>query len=432
MDFKKITKKHKAFLGSEFQIYFTPGRVNLIGEHVDYQGGRVFPVAINFGTYAFVSKREDSEIHFISDNFLGFGEKTVRIDNITSSLMTNEKYISMRKLFSSRNNRLDFHGKNAKYYNTSSDLDFKHKDKWVNFPKGMIKYFLESGIEFSHGLNILIYGDLPKASGLSSSASLEVLIGLILKEEYSVNTDMLEIAQIARYVENSYINVNCGIMDQFSVAMGKKDHAMYLDTSSLHCDYIPLKLGEYSLLITNTNKSRSLAGSKYNERTTECSIALDIINRKIKKTDFITGLNSDEFLHNKELFHDENIANRVEHIVFENERTIHAVEALKASDMISFGKLMNESHDSLRDLYEVSCKELDVLVKSFRKHGAIGSRMTGAGFGGCTISLVKTTQISDIISKVKHDYFNEIGYHASFYPVKVSDGAKKLESGDLL
>ena len=432
MDLKTVVKKHKEFLGENIEIYFAPGRVNLIGEHIDYQGGRVFPIAINLGTYAFVSKRKDFEFHFISENFEEFGEKVVKINKKSGGLKNDEKHKDVSKLFSSSNNRFEFEDILDDFVKNSHDLSFDEKDEWVNFPKGMISYFQERGFDFPHGLNILIYGNLPKASGLSSSASLEVLIGLVIKEAFSINTDLFNIALISQYVENRYIGVNCGIMDQFSVAMGKENHAIYLDTSSLEYDYVPLELGEYSLIIANTNKSRALADSKYNERTNECSIGLEIINKKLKKVDFITGITSTDFLLNKQIFSNQIISNRVEHIVFENERTKRAVSALQDLDMVLFGTLMNESHDSLQYLYEVSCHELDTLVKSFRKHGAIGSRMTGAGFGGCTISLVKTAEVDDIILKVKEDYFNEIGYHASFYPVKACDGAKKLESEDLL
>ncbi len=462
MNYLKIAKKHEAFLGTDFEVYFTPGRVNLIGEHIDYQGGKVFPIAIDLGTYAFVSKRDDFEFHFLSDNFLTFGEmqigfknfsKTINGSNKRDEFDSNNKILKNRNILQNRNILKDreklvnsykndnfvskmqsiiFNRENNLGTMYNLDLNFKSEDQWVNFPKGMIDYFLKSGNSFPHGLNILIYGNLPKASGLSSSASLEVLIGLVLKHEFSIKTDLFEIALIAKYVENRYIGVNCGIMDQFAVAMGKENNAIYLDTSSLEYVYIPLNMGEYSFLITNTNKSRSLVDSIYNERVNECNNALSIINKNIKKIDFICDLSVDEFESNRHIFSDEISLKRVGHIVGENRRTLAAVDALKSGNMQYFGQLMNESHDSLQYLYEVSCLELDTLVDSFRKHGAIGSRMTGAGFGGCTISLVKTDQLDTIISKVKEDYFKIIGYHASFYAVKASDGAKKIESEELL
>lgn len=466
MNLKQIAKKHNAFLGSEFQLYFTPGRVNLIGEHVDYEGGRVFPIAINLGTYAFVSKRDDFEFHFLSDNFLDFGIKVVKFQNSENSEMRElhgdlfgektwknnntlnkdfEKFDEsiVKDFLASYNstNITDYSTflENSNFdreYNSESkdkfDLKFASSDEWVNFPKGVIKYFLQAGVKFPYGLNILIYGNLPKSSGLSSSASLEVLIGNVLKNEYSINTDLLQIAKISKYVENRYMNVNCGFMDQFAVAISRKNYALYLDTSTLEYDYIPISMGEYSFVITNTNKSRSLIDSKYNERVTECDIARAIINRKYKKLDNLCELSFSDFSTHKSIFDDQIIANRVEHIVSENERTKQAVLAFQSKDMLMFGDLMNKSHDSLRDLYEVSCLELDTLVNSFRKHGAVGSRMTGAGFGGCTISLVKTAQLEDIITNVSKDYLDIIGYDASFYPVDACDGAKKIESEDIL
>jgi len=450
MDLKNIAKKHETFLGDDFRVYFTPGRVNLIGEHIDYQGGRVFPMAINLGTYAFVSKRQDSNFHFISHNFLEFGEKTIVIPKITELENSNDIDDYTRSKISLENNRWEISDKirknvqnpklqknrnyetprvNVKY---SDFLNYDQNDGWVNFPKGMIKYFLMNNVVFTSGLNILIYGDLPSSSGLSSSASLEVLIGFLLKEEFKIDTDLFEISKIAKFVENRYIGVNCGIMDQFSVAMGRVDHAIYLDTSTLKYDYIPLILGEYSLIITNTNKSRSLADSKYNERITECGLAVDTINKKIRKVVFITDLSPKEFIDNSFVFENKIVFNRAKHIVFENQRAKLAVQALKDNDLITFGDLMNKSHDSLRDLYEVSCVELDVLVDSFRKHGAIGSRMTGAGFGGCTITLVKSKDLSSIITKVNKDYLAKVGYEASFYSVKTSDGAKIIKGDDLV
>ncbi len=424
MNLKEIAKKHEAFLGSDFQVYFTPGRVNLIGEHIDYEGGRVFPIAINLGTYAFVSKREDREFHFLSANFLEFGEKIIKYQNQQAS----KKYEKFSKFMLDENfNRM---------YTSSSklnlDLNFEVKDNWVNYPKGVIKYFIEAGVNMDSGLNILIFGNLPKSSGLSSSASLEVLIGTVLKHQYSISVDHKEIALISQFVENRYMNMNCGIMDQFAVAMGKEDKAIYLDTSTLNYDYVPLNTGDYVFVISNTNKPRNLVESKYNERVEECNIAKMNLNKKSLKVDLLCDLSSSDFLAYKDAFESPTIANRVEHIIKENERTKEAVHAFRNSDMKLFGKLMNESHDSLRDLYEVSCKELNTLVDSFRRYGAIGARMTGAGFGGCTISLVKTSQLDDIIKKVSVDYLDAIGFEATFYPVKASDGTKKLKGADLL
>ena len=434
MNLKNIAKKYKAFLGSEFEIYFTPGRVNLIGEHIDYEGGRVFPIAINLGTYAFVSKRKDQEFHFLSSNFLASGIKSIKYKNEKLMFEKNgsEQFNDKATKYSSFLENKDF---DREYHNATKsnlDLKFDSNDGWVNYPKGVIKYFLQSGAYFPTGLNILIFGNLPKAAGLSSSASLEVLIGTVLEHEYSLSVDHKEIAIISRYVENRYMNMNCGIMDQFAVAMGKENSAIYLDTKTLDYDYIPMNTGDYTFIISNTNKPRSLLESKYNDRVKECAIAKENLYKKSVITDFLCNLTIEDFTNNKDAFESVIITNRVKHIVYENERTKLAVSAFKNNDMPLFGKLMNESHDSLRDLFEVSCIELNTLVDSYRFHGAIGARMTGAGFGGCTISLVKTNQLDDIISKVEKDYFERIGFKASFYPVKASNGTRKLKGDELL
>lgn len=388
----EIAKKHEAFLAGEFQVYFTPGRVNLIGEHIDYQGGRVFPISISLGTYAFVSKRKDLEFHLISENFPDFGKSVIILNN----------------------------------------LDFDQKDNWVNYPKGILRKFMDSGFKMKHGLNIVIYGDLPKSSGLSSSASIEVLIGYVLKREFNFDIDLLEIVHYAQYVENSYMNIMSGIMDQFTVAMAKANHGIYLDTNTLDYEYIPFKLDEYSIVVANTNKPRNLVNSKYNERVLECQSGLDIINNEYRKVDFLCNLGVEDFSKFHTLLTNNIVLKRVQHVIFENQRTIQAVDALKKGNLLLFGQLLNESHDSLRDLYEVSCKELDILVSAFRKFGSIGSRMTGAGFGGCTVSLVKTDKIPEIISKVEEHYINEIGYSPSFYIVEPSGGPRRLEREELL
>ncbi len=435
MNIKEIAKNHEGFLGNEFEVYFTPGRVNLIGEHIDYEGGRVFPIAINLGTYAFVSKREDHEFHFLSANFLDIGEKTIKYKNSKNS--RSQKNLKNRDeqkniKFSTFIENEDFNRQYSNPSKTNVDLNFDVDDNWVNYPKGVIKYFLDANANFPTGLNILIFGNLPKSSGLSSSASLEVLIATVLMHEYSLNVDLVELALISKFVENRYMNMNCGIMDQFAVAMGKENKAIYLDTLSLNYDYIPMDTGDYTFVISNTNKPRNLVESKYNERVDECNIAKSNLYNNSLKTDLLCNLDIDNFIQYKHVFDTAIIANRVEHIIKENERTKRAVLAFKNNDMILFGQLMNESHDSLRDLFEVSCKELDTLVDSFRFYGAIGARMTGAGFGGCTISLVKTDQLEEIIEKVQIDYLKKIGIKASFYPVKASDGTRKLKGAELL
>ena len=387
MNLQTIVDTNQDFLQGTPTVYFSPGRVNLIGEYIDFLGGSVFPSAITLGTYAFVTKRTDNEIHFLSENFKEFGKKVVTLE----------------------------------------DLSYLKSDNWTNYCKGMFDALIKRGTKIDHGLNILIFGTLPNSSGLSSSASLEVLIGTVIKDIYGSDVEMFEMVQIAQKVENNFIGVNCGIMDQFSVGMSKKDTAILLNTNSLEYQYIPLILGEYTLVIANTNKKRALAESKYNERRSECDTGLEILQSKGIEIDNLCSLTIEQYEENKKQIKNLTIRNRVEHAVYENIRTLEAVEALKRGNLVLMGSLMNQSHDSLRDLYEVSCRELDILVDYFRMNGAIGARMTGAGFGGCAIALVPTKDVDAVIQKVRKGYLDKIGYNADFYPVSTSDGTKKIE-----
>ncbi len=389
--YTKILKNNSDLLDTNPSIYFAPGRVNLIGEHVDYNGGNVFPTAINLGTYAFVTKRSDKEFHLISENFRQIGKKIV----------------------------------------TTDTLDYKKERSWANFFSGMLKALLSKNLKITHGLNIVVYGTLPNSSGLSSSASLELLIGVLLKDQYDLDISQLELVKTALDVENKYIGVNCGIMDQFAIGMSKKDYAIYLNTDTLSYDLVPLILGEYTLVIANTNKKRALANSKYNERRNECETGLDILNSAGANIKYLCQLNSDEFAIMSSNIKDNTIRRRVKHIVTEGDRTKLAVTALKSKNLKTFGDLINLSHDSLKNDYEVSCLELDTLVDSFRKHGSIGARMTGAGFGGCVIALIETKESSNIINKVKDEYQNKIGYNADFYKCYTSDGARKITKEEL-
>lgn len=386
MNLRNIIEQNKEFLQGEPTAYFSPGRVNLIGEHIDYLGGNVFPSAITLGTYGFVTRRDDNEVHFLSENFKDFGIRIATLD----------------------------------------DLDYKEEDNWINYGKGMIDYFKKMGLEINTGLNILIYGTLPNSSGLSSSASLELLVGEIFNQEFNLGIEMIDLVKIAQKVENNYVGVNCGIMDQFAIGMSKLDQAIYLDTNTLEYEYVPLVLGEYSLVIANTNKKRALADSKYNERRSECDKGLDILQGNNIKINQLCELTGKQFETHKKVIKDFTVRKRVEHAVYENERTINAVKALREGNLVKMGQLMNESHDSLRDLYEVSCKELDTLVDYFRKNGALGARMTGAGFGGCTIALVKTTDVDKVVEDVKKEYLARIGYNADFYAVKTNNGTRKI------
>ncbi|TAH64318.1 MAG: galactokinase, partial [Anaerolineaceae bacterium] len=344
-------------------LYFAPGRVNLIGEHTDYNGGHVFPCALEIGTYGAVRLRDDKSLRFYSMNFPEIGVITSSLDAILSG----------------------------------EELIYHRKDEWADYPKGVLWAFaqhpyLKKYIDnkdgqylIDRGMDIIYYGDIPNGSGLSSSASLEVLTGYIIKDLFNLDISLKEIALLSQYAENEYVGVNCGIMDQFAVAMGKKNHAILLDTSTLEYEYAPLNLGKSKIVIANSNKRRGLNESKYNERRSECEEALRRLQTVIN-IDTLGDLTKEEFEVNKGVINDDTLIIRARHAVYENQRTIEAIKALKSDDLQSFGKLMNESHISLRDDYEVTGDQLDALAEAaWKQDGVIGARMTGAGFGGCTV-----------------------------------------------
>ncbi len=386
---EKLLEKFKELFGGEGDIreYFSPGRVNLIGEHTDYNGGHVFPCALTIGTYGVARKREDNKLRFYSMNFEDVGV-------IESSL---------------------------------DDLKSYKEAEWTNYPKGMIWTYNEKGYTITGGIDMLIYGNIPNASGLSSSASVEVLTGLILKDLFGFSDiSNQDIALMGQYSENNFNGVNCGIMDQFAIAMGKAGHAIYLDTNTLKYEYAPVELGDAKLVIACSNKKRGLGDSKYNERRSECEKALSLLQKKLDISS-LGELSEEEFEANKELIGDEILIKRARHAVYENIRTKKAVEVLKAGDLAEFGRLMNASHVSLRDDYEVTGTELDTLVETaWEQKGVIGARMTGAGFGGCTVNIVKEENIPEFKENVGKTYLDKIGYAADFYVVEIGDGPQIL------
>ncbi|MGN0299053.1 MAG: galactokinase [Lachnospiraceae bacterium] len=370
--------------GSGLTLYFAPGRVNLIGEHTDYNGGHVFPCALTIGTYAAAKKNDLKLIRMYSMNFPNAGIISIPIDSIT----------------------------------------YDPKDGWGNYPKGVVWAFAQHGMNITEGFDMVIYGNIPNSSGLSSSASIEVLTSVILKDLFGFSVDMVEIAKISQFAENKFNGVNCGIMDQFSIAMGKKDAAIFLDTSDLSYIYAPIHLENAKIVIACSNKKRGLADSKYNERRSQCETALAEVQTKLP-IKALGELSEEQFEQIKDVISDPINRKRAKHAVYENQRTIHAVEALQKNDLTLFGKLMNESHISLRDDYEVTGKELDTLVETaWKQPGVIGSRMTGAGFGGCTVSIVKNNAIDDFIKNVGDTYKKMIGYSADFYVVEIGDGGR--------
>ena len=371
----------------DLRAYFAPGRVNLIGEHTDYNGGHVFPCALTIGTYMIARKRNDRKMRFYSMNF----EKSGVIE---SSL---------------------------------DDLNPKCEKNWTAYPKGMVWTFLQKGYAVDTGFDMVIFGNIPNGSGLSSSASVELVTGVMLRDffEYDALTNT-DLALFGQYSENNYNGVNCGIMDQFAIAMGQKDMAIFLDTSDLSFQYAPIHLENARIVIACSNKKRGLGDSKYNERRSECETALAEI-QKVKDVPSLGTLTCEEFESVKDAIKDPIRQKRARHAVYENQRTIQAVKALTDGDIAAFGQLMNASHVSLRDDYEVTGNELDTLVEeAWKCTGVIGSRMTGAGFGGCTVSIVENDAIDTFIEKVGTAYKEKIGYAADFYVVEIGDGARKL------
>ena len=370
------------------RFYFSPGRVNLIGEHTDYNGGHVFPCALTLGTYGAARKREDNKIHLYSMNLDSFGIVEASLDDLT----------------------------NKKEYN------------WANYPLGVVWAFKEKGHTITSGFDMVIWGNIPNGSGLSSSASLEVLTGVILTDLFEIkDLSMTDLALIGQYSENNFNGCNCGIMDQFAVAMGKKDHAIFLDTSDLSYEYAPCVLDGAKIVITNSKVKHSLVDSAYNDRRNECAAALKALQSELD-IQALGDLTPEEFEAHKSLIKDEIQLQRAKHAVYENQRTIDAVTALKAGDIESFGKLMNQSHISLRDDYDVSCEEIDILVDlAWKIPGVLGSRITGGGFGGCTVSIVKDESIDTFIETIGKTYLEKVGHEAEFYTVDIGDGASRLD-----
>ena len=378
----------KKFGPKETRLYFSPGRVNLIGEHTDYNGGHVFPCAISLGTYALVADRHDDKTRMFS---LNLADKGV----------------------------VEF---------PMSSLSYDKSKDWANYPMGVVKVFEDAGYKAAHGFDILIYGTLPNGSGLSSSASLEVLTALILNDAFAFGLDMVTMVKLSQKAENTFVGVNCGIMDQFAVGMGRKDCAILLDCNTLAYRYSKIALTGASIVITNTNKPHSLASSAYNVRRAQCEHALNELKEVKPDLQALGELSNEEFNQLAGAISEPLERQRARHAVMENNRTLEAVEALEAKDVTRFGKLMNESHYSLRDDYDVTGRELDTLAElAWQVEGVIGSRMTGAGFGGCTVSLVKDEAIEAFKENVGKAYTEKIGYAPSFYVASIADGTHRVK-----
>jgi len=384
MNVNAMIKEFSArFGGSPEHIFFCPGRVNLIGEHIDYNGGKVMPCAISLGTYMAVSKNKDRLLRFQS---LDFSEK--------AELRLQESYTKTGK-------------------------------GWFNYPLGVINEILHDGNTIS-GLDMLFYGNLPVGAGLSSSASIEVITIFALKKMFGLNISEKEMALMGKKTENEFIGVNSGIMDQFAVVMGKKDKAILLNCDTLEYEYLPFETGDYILVIINSNKQRTLADSKYNERFAECGKALKALKKELDVT-HLCDIDLTSFEKHRHLINDPVLEKRALHVISENFRVGEAKDALKANDLITFGKLMYASHQSLKDWYEVSGKELDTIVEFCKSYkDCIGARMTGAGFGGCAIALVKKDKLEDFTMKIVEYYNERIGYKPDVFASEIGDGVKGL------
>ena len=387
MDKKVINDKFTEIFGEQAEAtFFSPGHINLIGEHTDYNGGHVFPCAISLGTYGAARKREDNKLRFYSANFEDLGIIETSLD----------------------------------------DLKYDKKDNWVNYAKGMIYFLKETGHDVDKGMDIFIEGNIPNGSGLSSSASLEMLIGVIAQELFNLDIDRVDLVKLGMETENKFIGVNSGIMDQFAVGMGKQNQAILLDTNTLEYSYAPVDMGNNVIVIMNTNKRRELADSKYNERRSECETAVGELQAKLDiKT--LGELDTQTFDEYSYLIEDENRLKRARHAVWENQRTMQAQTALEEGDLEKFGRLVNASHVSLEHDYEVTGIELDTLAHTaWKQDGVLGARMTGAGFGGCGIAIVDKDKVEAFKENVGKVYTEKIGYAPAFYIAEIADGTKVL------
>jgi len=387
MNVNKLKEQFLSIYGTEKgvpSVFFAPGRVNLIGEHTDYNGGYVFPCALSFGTYLIIRENNEQFIRFATTNFSYKAEIPL------------------------------------------GELSLKKGSEWVNYPLGVIDQFIKRGISL-RGFDMLFSGDIPNGAGLSSSASIELVTAVALDEMLTTDLNRVELVKIGRAAENEFVGMNCGIMDQFVIGMGKADAAIALNCRSLEYQYVPLRLAGYAIVIANTNKRRELADSKYNERVKECTDALNSLSQAKPMVD-LSAMSMDEFNQYSYLIQDETIRKRARHVISENNRVLLAVEALINQDLYTFGQLMNKSHLSLKEDYEVTGFELDTIVnEAWKIEGVLGARMTGAGFGGCSVNIVHQDKTDDFISRVGSNYKEITGLVADFYIASVGNGAGRVE-----
>jgi galactokinase len=392
MDYQILLSTFKEkFQHEANRLFFAPGRINLIGEHTDYNGGNSLPCSITLGTYAIVKKRNDDLIRMYSLNFPEIGTVEFPLD----------------------------------------DLSYNKDHNWANYPKGMIRFIKEAGYPIDSGLDVIYYGNIPNRAGLSSSASIEMVTGVMMEGVFDFKMERLDMVKLGKKVENDIIGVNSGIMDQFAIGMGKEGYGILLDSQTLEYEYAPIDLSNHCILIMNTNKSRELAVSKYNERRSECETAL-LQLQEVVNVQSLGEMTEEEFEAAKHVIKDDTVRRRAKHAVYENRRTLTALKALKNGDLKRFGELMKQSHVSLRDEYDVTGIELDTLVEAaWKQKGVIGARMTGAGFGGCAIAVVEQDEVNHFIQAVGDIYQQQIGYQATFYAASIGDGAKEVAENEV-
>lgn len=388
LSIQQLRSNFATIFGAEADhTFFSPGRINLIGEHTDYNGGHVFPAAISLGTYGAARKRDDNLLRFYSANFEDKGIIEVPLEN----------------------------------------LHFEKAHNWTNYPKGVLHFLQKAGHVIDKGMDVYVFGNIPNGSGLSSSASLELLTGIIAERLFDLKLERLDLVKIGKQTENEFIGVNSGIMDQFAIGMGADQRAIYLDTNMLEYDLVPLDLKDNVVVIMNTNKRRELADSKYNERRAECEKAVGELKQKLSIAT-LGELNEWDFDEYSYLIQDENRLKRARHAVLENQRTLQAQAALQAGNLEKFGRLMNASHVSLEHDYEVTGLELDTLAHTaWEQEGVLGARMTGAGFGGCAIALVRKDAVEAFQKNVGQKYEEVVGYAPSFYIAEIAGGSRVLD-----
>ena len=387
MNKEELLKEYETTFGEKGKdVFFSPGRINVIGEHTDYNGGHVFPAAISLGVYGVYGPREDKKVCLFSGNVDG---DIVEFDIDDTTVEKDDRF-------------------------------------WANYFKGMITYLREKYDNIDHGFNLYIKANLPSGSGLSSSAAIEMLMGIILKDEFNLDVDRIALAKMGQRTENEFVGLNSGIMDQFACIMGKKDSAIFLDCNTLDYEYKPLALGDYEIIIMATNKPHTLADSAYNDRVRECHDAVKKLQAKLDiKT--LGELDNDTFDEYAYLINNETEIKRARHAVSENQRTLRATNAMQDGDLEKLGRLIDASHVSLHYDYEVTGQELDTLAEaSWAQPGVLGARMIGGGFGGSAIAIVKKDQAEAFKKNVGKIYRDKIGYDASFYDAKIVDGTKRI------